>query len=76
MKDILIERGRSKLKRGKGSQRQKHFVNTGDLDYVIQAIKLTKKDLNNRVHLIGFGGAPWTLMAYLVESSGRKHLVR
>lgn len=43
-----------------------------DLDYVIQAIQLTKKELKNRVPLIGFGGAPWTLFAYMIEGSGSK----
>lgn len=51
---------------------QLRIAEAGDLDYVIQAIKLTKKTLNNRVPLIGFGGAPWTLMAYMVEGSGSK----
>jgi uroporphyrinogen decarboxylase len=49
-----------------------HIADAGDLDYVIQAIKLTKQALNNRVPLIGFAGAPWTLMAYMVEGSGSK----
>lgn len=49
-----------------------HIADAGDLDYVIQAIKQTKKALNNRVPLIGFAGAPWTLMAYMVEGSGSK----
>ena len=49
-----------------------HIATEGDLDYVIQAIKLAKKGLNNRVPLIGFAGAPWTLMAYMVEGSGSK----
>ena len=44
----------------------------GDLDYVIQALKLTKKELNNRVPLIGFAGAPWTIFAYMIEGSGSK----
>jgi uroporphyrinogen decarboxylase len=43
-----------------------------DLDYVMQALRLTKKNLNNRVPLIGFAGAPWTLFAYMVEGSGSK----
>jgi uroporphyrinogen decarboxylase len=41
-----------------------------DLSYVGQAIKLTVKRLNGRVPLIGFSGAPWTLMAYMVEGRG------
>ena len=64
-----------------------HFVNTikskadidklkiaeaGDLDYVMKAIQLSKKELNNSVPLIGFCGAPWTILAYMVEGSGSK----
>lgn len=42
------------------------------LGYVIEAIKLTKKELNDRVPLIGFAGAPWTIFAYMTEGSGSK----
>ena len=44
----------------------------GDLNYVLDAIKLTKKELNGRVPLIGFAGAPWTIFAYMIEGSGSK----
>ena len=43
-----------------------------DLNYVIKAIELTKKELNNRVPLIGFAGAPFTIFAYMIEGSGSK----
>ena len=43
-----------------------------DLGFVLEAIKLTKKGLNNRVPLIGFAGAPWTILAYMTEGSGSK----
>ncbi len=42
------------------------------LDYVYKALQLTKKELNGRVPLIGFSGAPWTIMAYMLEGSGSK----
>ncbi len=42
------------------------------LSYVLEAIKLTKKGLNNCVPLIGFCGAPLTLLAYLTEGKGSK----
>jgi uroporphyrinogen decarboxylase len=48
------------------------IADAGDLDYVMQALKLTKKELNNRVPLIGFAGAPWTIFAYMIEGSGSK----
>ena len=43
------------------------------LNYVFQAIKLTKEKLDNRVPLIGFSGAPWTLATYMVEGKGSKN---
>lgn len=42
------------------------------LGYVLEAIRITKRDLNGRVPLIGFAGAPWTILAYMVEGSGSK----
>jgi uroporphyrinogen decarboxylase len=42
------------------------------LEYVYEALRLTKSALNGRVPLIGFSGAPWTLFAYMVEGSGSK----
>lgn len=42
------------------------------LRYVFEAISLTKKELNNRVPLIGFAGAPWTVLCYMVEGSSSK----
>lgn len=43
-----------------------------DIHYTIEAIRLTKKELNGRVPLIGFSGCPWTLFAYMIEGSGSK----
>src|SRR3954464_5125488 len=42
------------------------------LQYVFDAIKLVKQELNGRVPLIGFGGAPWTLLCYMVQGKGSK----
>ncbi len=42
------------------------------LHYVFEALEITKRELNNRVPLIGFSGAPWTLMSYMIEGQGSK----
>jgi uroporphyrinogen decarboxylase len=46
------------------------------LGYVFEAVSRTRSDLQGRVPLIGFSGAPWTLMAYMVEGSGSKSFTR
>ncbi|RAJ00308.1 uroporphyrinogen decarboxylase [Chitinophaga skermanii] len=42
------------------------------LQYVFDALKLTKQTLDGRVPLIGFAGAPWTLLCYMVQGKGSK----
>jgi uroporphyrinogen decarboxylase len=44
-----------------------------ELSYVMDAIKMTKKELNNRVPLIGFAGSPWTIFCYAVQGQGSKN---
>ncbi len=43
-----------------------------ELKYVYDAIQITVKELDGRVPLIGFAGAPWTIFAYMIEGSGSK----
>lgn len=42
------------------------------LQYVFDAIRLIKKELNGRAPLIGFAGAPWTILCYMVQGKGSK----
>jgi uroporphyrinogen decarboxylase len=43
-----------------------------DLGYMLDALRLVKRELGGRVPLIGFAGAPWTLASYMVEGKGTK----
>lgn len=43
-----------------------------DLPYVMDAVKLIRKELNGQVPLIGFSGSPWTIATYMVEGGGSK----
>jgi uroporphyrinogen decarboxylase len=43
-----------------------------DLGYVLEAIRLTKQELKGRVPLLGFAGAPFTILCYMLEGRGSK----
>ncbi|MBU79670.1 MAG: uroporphyrinogen decarboxylase [Flavobacteriales bacterium] len=42
------------------------------LGYVLEAVKMTKNDLNQSIPLIGFAGSPWTLLCYAIQGQGSK----
>jgi uroporphyrinogen decarboxylase len=44
----------------------------GELRYVMDAVRLIRRELHGRVPLIGFSGSPWTLACYMVEGQGSK----
>ena len=46
------------------------------LGYVLEAIRLIRRELAGRVPLIGFAGAPFTLASYLVEGGKSAHFVK
>jgi uroporphyrinogen decarboxylase len=43
-----------------------------DVPYVLETIKILRRELAAKVPLIGFGGAPFTLACYMVEGKGSK----
>ena len=42
------------------------------LGYVLDAIKLSRYEIDNKVPLIGFSGSPWTLACYMVEGGSSR----
>lgn len=45
---------------------------TSNLDHTTEAIRIVKRELDGRVPLIGFAGAPWTIFSYMTEGKGSK----
>lgn len=43
-----------------------------ELRYVIDAVRVIRRELDGRIPLIGFAGSPWTLATYMVEGCGSK----
>lgn len=47
-----------------------------DLDYVMNAVRTIRAELNGSVPLIGFSGSPWTLATYMVEGQGSRDFAK
>jgi uroporphyrinogen decarboxylase len=47
-----------------------------ELRYVMDAVRVIRKELDGRVPLIGFSGSPWTLACYMVEGQGSRDFAR
>jgi uroporphyrinogen decarboxylase len=47
-----------------------------DLGYVMDAVRVIRRELDGRVPLIGFSGSPWTLATYMIEGGSSKDFRR
>lgn len=47
-----------------------------DLRYVMDAVRLIRRELDDRAPLIGFSGSPWTLACYMIEGEGSSSFAR
>jgi uroporphyrinogen decarboxylase len=53
----------------------KEFDVERELEFVYRAVKKIHRELGNRVPLIGFAGAPFTLASYLIEGGGSRNYI-
>jgi len=43
-----------------------------DVPYLLDALSMVRRELDGKIPLIGFGGAPFTLAAYMIEGKGSR----
>ena len=56
-------------------ERVREVEDVSSLDYVYEAIRLTRRELRPGLPLIGFCGAPFTLASYICEGGGSKNYI-
>jgi uroporphyrinogen decarboxylase len=61
------------VRSGKDIDGLKEFDVERELEFVYQAVKKIRQELNGKVPLIGFAGAPFTLASYLIEGAGSRN---
>ncbi|MEE9219808.1 MAG: uroporphyrinogen decarboxylase [Acidobacteriota bacterium] len=47
-----------------------------DLEHVLEAVRIVRRELDGKPPLIGFAGAPFTLASYAIEGRGSRNYVR
>ena len=69
---------------GEGPKFERPLRSSGDIDklavpdmetelrYVMDAVRMIRRELDGSVPLIGFSGSPWTIACYMVEGGGSK----
>ncbi len=75
--EVLMEEGKGPLLPNViKDQKDIDALNINDIEeklsYVTKALSLTKQELNSRIPLIGFAGAPFTILCYMIEGKGSK----
>jgi uroporphyrinogen decarboxylase len=63
------------VRSGKDVDTLKEFDPATELSFVYDAVKMICKTLRNKVPLIGFAGAPFTLASYLIEGGSSRNFV-
>jgi uroporphyrinogen decarboxylase len=63
------------VRSGKDVDALKEFDPEKELCFVYEAVKKTRTALDDRVPLIGFAGAPFTLASYLIEGAGSRNYI-
>lgn len=64
------------VRTGTDVDRLREVEDAGSLEYVLEAIRQTRRALPVDVPLIGFSGAPFTIASYIIEGGGSRNFAR
>jgi uroporphyrinogen decarboxylase len=53
--------------------RVRELESMDELDFVMQTVHLTRQAIDSRIPVIGFAGAPFTLVSYMIEGGGSRN---
>lgn len=63
------------VREGRDIARLREIEDVESLDFVFEAIRLTRRALRPNIPLIGFAGAPFTLASYIIEGGASRNYV-
>jgi uroporphyrinogen decarboxylase len=61
------------LREAKDVDRVSELESMDSLDFVMETVRLTRQEINAALPVIGFAGAPFTLVSYMIEGSGSRN---
>jgi len=64
------------VRAGNDVMRLRELEDVGPLEFVMQAVRETRRSLKSNIPLIGFAGAPFTLASYIVEGGASKNYIQ
>jgi len=74
--EVRYGEGGPRIRTPRGLGRLRSIDPEQDLGYVLETIRLVRRELDGKVPLIGFSGAPFTLASYMLEGGPSKDLLR
>ncbi len=61
------------LREAKDIQRVAELETMDELDFVMETVRLTRQEIAPHIPVIGFSGAPFTLVSYMIEGGGSRN---
>lgn len=61
------------LREAKDIDRVRELESMEELQFVMETVRLTRQEIKSHIPVIGFSGAPFTLVSYMIEGGGSRN---